>query len=72
MALIPYIPIYLQFSSLFAPYNVSNSTIRCQLIQRITFQGANFIGLFNFEWHSQNKASIIGILVLWRDREKLY
>ena len=30
-----------------------------------------FIGLDNFEWYSQNKISIIGILVLWRDREKL-
>ena len=30
-----------------------------------------FIGLDNFEWYSQNKISIIGILVLWRDRKKL-
>ena len=28
---------------------------------------AEFIGLFNFEWHSQNKVGNIGILILWRD-----
>ena len=29
----------------------------------------DFIGLFNFEWYSQNKVGNVGILVLWRDRE---
>ena len=28
---------------------------------------ADFIGLFNFEWHGENKVANIGILVLWRD-----
>ena len=37
----------------------------------LPFKVADFIGLFNFEWHSQNDIGIIGILVLWRDREKL-
>ena len=32
----------------------------------------DFIGLFNFEWYSQNKVDNIGILVLWRDDEKLF
>ena len=32
----------------------------------------DFIGLFNFEWYSQNKVGNVGILVLWRDRENLY
>ena len=31
-----------------------------------------FTALFNFEWNSQNKVGNIGILVLWRDREKLH
>ena len=26
----------------------------------------------NFQWHGQNKVGKIGVLVLWRDREKLY
>ena len=33
---------------------------------------ANFTGLFNFERHGQNEVGNIEILVLWRDREKLY
>ena len=37
----------------------------------IIFKPADFIDLDNYEWYSQNKISIIGILVLWRDREKL-
>ena len=32
----------------------------------------DFIGIVNFEWHSQNKIVNIGILVFRRDREKLY
>ena len=32
----------------------------------------DFIGLFNVEWHSQNEFGNIGILVLLRDRKKLY
>ena len=27
---------------------------------------AAFIGLLNFEWHSQNEVGNIGLLVLWR------
>ena len=30
------------------------------------------IGVFYFEWHGQNEVGNIAILVLWRDREKLY
>ena len=30
---------------------------------------ADFIGLFEFEWHSENKVGNILIVVLWRDRE---
>ena len=40
--------------------------------KRITLKVADFIGLFNFEWHGQNKVGNVVILVLWRDREKLY
>ena len=32
---------------------------------------ADFGGLFNCEWHGQNKVDNISILVLWRDREKV-
>ena len=38
----------------------------------LTSKVTDFIDLFNFEWHGQNKVGNIGILVLWRDREKLY
>ena len=33
---------------------------------------ADFIGLFNSESHGQNEVGNIAILVLWRDRKKLY
>ena len=33
---------------------------------------ADFIGLFNCEWHGQNEVGNIAILVLWRDHEKLF
>ena len=33
---------------------------------------SDFIDLFNFEWHGQNKVGDIAILVLWRDLEKFY
>ena len=33
---------------------------------------ADFISFANFEWHGQNEVGNIAILVLWRDREKLY
>ena len=36
------------------------------------FEVADFIGLYNFEWHNQDEVGNIGILVLQRDREKLY
>ena len=36
------------------------------------FKVTDFIGLFNFEWYGQNENGNIAILVLWRDREKLY
>ena len=32
----------------------------------------DLIGLFNVEWHSQNEFGNIGILLLLRDRKKLY
>ena len=34
-------------------------------------QVAYFIGLVNFEWHSQNEVGNTGIPVLWRVCEKL-
>ena len=34
-------------------------------------QVANFIGLFDFEWHGLNEVGNIAILVLLGDREKL-
>ena len=34
-------------------------------------KGITFIGLFNFEWHSQNEVGNIDILVFWRDGGKL-
>ena len=37
-------------------------------IKGLHFEVSDFISLFNFEWHSQNKVGNIGILVLWRDR----
>ena len=37
----------------------------------LLFNVADFIGLFNFEWHGQNEVGNISILVLWRDRENL-
>ena len=36
------------------------------------FKFALFLGLFNFEWHHQNKVGNIGIRVLWKDPEILY
>ena len=51
-------------------YSVSKCETRCQLIKGIAFQFADFIGLFNFEWHNQKVVGIIGISVLLRDREK--
>ena len=36
------------------------------------FKVADFIGLFNFKSHGQNKVDNIAIRVLWRGREKLY
>ena len=40
------------------------------MVKRLPFKVAVFICLFKFEWHSQNEVGNIGILVLWRDREK--
>ena len=37
----------------------------------LPFKVADFIGLLKFEWKSQNKVSIIGILVWSRYREEL-
>ena len=31
----------------------------------LSFKVADFICLFDFEWHGQNKVGIIGILELW-------
>ena len=33
---------------------------------------ADFIGLFNFEWHGENVVNNVAIHVLCRDCEKLY
>ena len=38
----------------------------------LSFKVADFISLLDMEWHGQNKVDNIGILVLWRDCEKLY
>ena len=38
----------------------------------LLFNVADFIGVFNFEWHCQNGVGNIAIHVLWRDREQLY
>ena len=35
----------------------------------LPFNIEDFIGLLNFEWHSQNEVGNIGIPVLWRDHE---
>ena len=40
-------------------------------VSGLHFKAADFIGLFNFEWHSQSEVGNIAILVLRRDREKL-
>ena len=37
------------------------------LVKVKKFNAANFIGLFNFEWHSQNQVGNVAILVLWTD-----
>ena len=37
----------------------------------LPFKVADFIGLFIFEWYSQNKVGNIDIPVLWTDPEKL-
>ena len=37
----------------------------------LPFKVADFIGLLNFEWYSQNEVGNIDVLVLWRDHEKL-
>ena len=51
---------------------LANIKILCQLVKGLPFKVAGFIGLFSLEWHSQNEVANIGILALWRDREKLY
>ena len=38
----------------------------------LLFKVADFIGLVNFKWHSQNKVGNIVILILCRNGEKLY
>ena len=38
----------------------------------LPFNVEDFIGLLNFEWHSQNEVGNIVIPVLWRDHEKLW
>ena len=38
----------------------------------LPFKMANFIGLFNFEWHGQNEVGSIAILVVWGDCQKPY
>ena len=40
--------------------------------KELLFRISDFSGLFNFEWHSENKVGNVGILVLRRDLEKLY
>ena len=39
--------------------------------KELPFKVADFIGPLHFEWHSQNPVGNVGILVLWRDCEKL-
>ena len=58
MALMPTsYTIYLHFSSLFGPQDVSKYEIRCQLEQGITFQGCTLHCFFLIlEWRSQTKA----------------
>ena len=38
----------------------------------LPFKAADFMVLFNFEWHGENEVGNIVILVLWKDREELY
>ena len=38
----------------------------------LPFKVADFVVLFNFEWHGENKVGNIVILVLWKGREELY
>ena len=46
---------YLQFPSLFEPYDISKCETRCQLVQEIYhFNVADFIAIVNFEWNSQS------------------
>ena len=48
-----------------------NVKLQVSWLKGLPFKVANFIGLFNFEWHGQNKIGNTAIPVLWRDREKL-
>ena len=41
------------------------------VIMKLDVKVGDFIGLLNFEWHSQNEVGNFGIFVLWRDHEKL-
>ena len=56
---LPYICSFLHY--LGSEY-VSKCGIRCQLVKGISFKFTDFIGLLNFEWHSQNKVGNIGFL----------
>ena len=47
------------------------SECEIMLLKGLPVKVADFIGIFNFEWHGQNEVGNIAILVLWRDREKL-
>ena len=64
----PHISSFLHYLDLKILLNVKQD-VSCQ--KGLPTKVADFIGLFNFEWHSQNDIGISGILVLWRDREKL-
>ena len=50
---------------------LGNVTLDVSWQKESPFKVANFVSLFNFEWHRQNKVGNIGILVLQGDGEKL-
>ena len=59
--------------ALFVSYDVGKYEIRCQLVKGVTFQGCRlYWSLLILNDTAKTIVGNIGILVLWRDREKLF
>ena len=59
-------PFFCSFLHYLDPKMLANVKLDVSCLKGLSLKAADFICLFNFEWHSQNKVGNTGIRLLWK------